>query len=133
MTAYDTSTSVTAGEQAGLPTDKQPTDTPASPKTKSSPKVPYTSADHIVHSLPAGERDARDDGQLATQTHKILNLAGAWGQLEVAASSLGRAYEILKDFEREDLPARTLNHRMRKLRGITKGIRLLVDEKDTKE
>lgn len=91
-------------------------------------KLAHRPADYVVQNLPPGSSDPATDSSLVLETNKILSLAHAWGQMEVAESALSNAYEVLKDFDKQELPVRTLQQRMKKLRDVAKEMAAMADQ-----
>lgn len=83
-------------------------------------KLPYRQADCIVRNLPP-RQDSTNDPQLEA-TNRLLNLSYAWGQIELAVNSLSGAYETLSMFQTHELPAQTINKRMKDVRKLAKGM-----------
>lgn len=92
----------------------------SAPKHQSGTKLPYRQADYIVQNLPP-RQDSTNDPQLKA-TNRLLNLSYAWGQIELAVNSLTGAYETLSMFETHELPAQTINKRMKDVRKLAKGM-----------
>ena len=98
------------------------------PTSKSPKKLPYRPADYIVQNLPPKTSDVSSNEPLILQTEKFLNLAYAWGQLELAKSALANAHDILMGIEKGELPVSTPKQRMREVRAIPKDMLVLVEE-----
>ena len=108
----------------------------SSQKLKTQSSIPLTSADFIVQNLPPGDSLTSSGEFDLREAEKLVDVAYAWGQLEVASSALTNAYERLKDIDKQRLPARSLRQRMRKFRQAAKEVESLLPKKsahNTKE
>ena len=105
----------------------------SSPKKQSPSKQPYRQADYLVQNLPPETNDTSRNEPHLRDTEKILQLAYAWGQLEVAESALSTAYDTLKNFDKQQLPARSLKQRMKQVRSIAKEMVAFVGGAESKD
>lgn len=104
-----------------FPKEQQPAaDANPSPSSESQEKPAYGQSDFLVQNLPPGTSDTSQNETEIRETEKILQLANILSQLEVAESALSSAYDLLKDFDKDKLPVRTLKQRMRMVREAAK-------------
>ena len=99
----------------------------ASPSKEPPETQAYRPADYLVQNLPTGTGEVSPEDPQLSEEDKILQLSYAYSQLEVATSALARAYDTLKDSDKEKLPVRTLKQRMRKVREVAKEMVAMAD------
>ena len=122
------------GDISSTVSDPRPLPPAASSPAQSS--FPSRAAEFLVQNLPP-QRSVTSSGEFdQRQAEKLVDLAYAWGQLEVASSAMANAYERLKGFGEQQLPTRSLRLRMRKFKQAARDVESLLPKKharDTKE
>lgn len=88
----------------------------------------HNEADFLTQYLPAVAGDSSQDPPLIRETERVLKLAYAWGQIRIAQASLASAYNTWKDFDKQDLPIRSIKQGMRGIRKLVKETAALVHE-----
>ena len=105
---------------------------PAQDTFATSSRMPpeWRAADAFVRNLPPRDSVCRDNEDDLRNAERLVDLAYAWGQLEIAETALLHCYERLRLVEDDQLPVRTLKQRVNRVKQAVRTVTSLIPRKN---